>query len=87
MAKITTNMDKAKDFHKSKIREKRKPLLEALDIEFIIALETSADTSTIVSKKNALRNATAAAGISTATSIAELKAQWDTSILGASPYT
>ena len=80
-------MDKAKDFHKSKIREKRKPLLEALDIEFIRALETGADTSTIVSKKNALRNATATAGISTATSIAELKAQWDTSILGTSPYT
>ena len=87
MAKITTNMDKAKDFHKGKIREKRKPLLEALDIEFIRALETGADTSTIVSKKNALRNATAAAGISTATSIADLKAQWDTSILGTSPYT
>jgi len=87
MSKITTNMDKAKDFHKSKIREKRKPLLEALDIEFIRALETGADTSTIVSKKNALRNATATAGISTATSIAELKAQWDTSILGTSPYT
>ena len=58
-----------------------------LDIEYIRALETSSDTSTIVSKKNDLRNATAAAGISTATSIAELKAQWDTSILGASPYT
>ena len=86
MSKITTNMDKAKDFHKSKIREKRKPLLEALDIEFIRALETGADTSTIVSKKNALRNATASAGISTATSIADLKAQWDTDILGASPY-
>ena len=87
MSRITTNMDLAKNFHKSKIREKRKPLLEALDIEFIRALETGADTSTIVSKKNALRNATAAAGISTATSIAELKAQWDTSILGTSPYT
>ena len=80
-------MDKARDFHKSKIREKRKPLLEALDIEFIRALETGADTSTIVSKKNALRDATASAGISDATSIAELKAQWDTDILGASPYT
>ena len=87
MSKLTTNMNKAKDFHKDKIREKRKALLEALDIEFIRALETGADTSTIVSKKNALRNATAAVGISTATSIAELKAQWDTSILGASPYT
>jgi len=86
MTKITTNMNKAKDFHKNKIREKRKPLLEALDIEFIRALETGADTSTIVSKKNALRNATASAGISTATSIADLKAQWDTDILGASPY-
>ena len=45
MTKITTNMNKAKDFHKNKIREKRKPLLEALDIEFIRALETGADTN------------------------------------------
>ena len=79
-------MEAAKNFNKGKLREKRKALLEALDIEFIRALETGADTSTIVSKKNALRNATAAAGISTATNIAELKAQWDTSILGTSPY-
>ena len=86
MSKISINMNKAKDFHKSKIREKRKPILESLDIEFIRALETGADTSTIISKKNALRNATVAVGISTATSIADLKAQWDTNLLGASPY-
>ena len=84
---IQVNMVKAKELHKGNIREARTPLLAALDVEFQKALETGADTSTIVSKKNALRNATAAAGISTATSIAELKAQWDTSILGASPYT
>ena len=37
-------------------------------------------------KKNALRDAPAAAGISTSTTEAELKSQWDTTILGTSPY-
>ena len=31
---ITINMTKAKNIHKNAIREKRKPLLDALDIEF-----------------------------------------------------
>ena len=80
-------MAKAREIHKNNIREARKPLLESLDIEFQKALETSADTSAIVTKKQALRDAPAASGISTASNTTELKAQWDTSILGASPYS
>tara|TARA_Y100001970_G_scaffold265218_1_gene352593 strand:+ start:4337 stop:4597 length:261 start_codon:yes stop_codon:yes gene_type:complete len=86
MTKITTNMEKARDFHRNKIRERRKSLLEALDIEFLRALETGGDTSTIVSKKNALRNATRTLGIADATNLEELKAEWNVSILGPSPY-
>ena len=56
------------------------------DIEFQKAQETSADTSSIVAKKQALRDAPAAAGISTAATTDDLKAQWDTDILGTSPY-
>ena len=81
------DMAKAKEIHKTKIREARTPLLAALDVEFQKALETSSDTSAIVTKKQALRDAPAAAGIATATTTDELKAQWDTTILGTSPYS
>ena len=84
---IQVNMAKAKELHKGNIREARKPLLAALDVEFQKALETGADTSTIVAKKQALRDAPAASGISTAVNTDDLVAQWDTSILGDSPYS
>ena len=79
-------MAKAREIHKNNIRNARKPLLESLDIEFQKALETSADTSAIVSKKNALRDAPADSAIASASDEASLKAQWNTSILGSSPY-
>ena len=81
------DMAKAKEIHKEKIRIARKPKLAELDIEFQRALETGADTSAIVAKKQALRDAPAAAGISTAASDSDLKAQWDTTNLGDSPYS
>ena len=84
---ISEDMTKAKELHKAKIREARVDKLAALDIEYQRAIETSADTSTIVTKKQALRDAPAASGISTASNTTELKAQWDTSILGTSPYS
>ena len=87
MSIITTDMAKAREVHKNNIREARKPLLESLDIEFQKALETSADTSAIVAKKNALRDAPADSGIASASDEAALKAQWNTSILGSSPYS
>jgi len=81
------NMAKAKEIHKAKIREARTPKLSELDIEFQKAQETGADTSSIVSKKQALRDAPAATAISSATTTDELKAQWDTATLGTSPYS
>ena len=87
MSIITTDMAKAREIHKNNIREARKPLLESLDIEFQKALETSADTSAIVAKKNALRDAPADSGIASASDDAALKSQWNTSILGSSPYS
>ena len=80
------DMAKAREIHKNKIRVARKSLLEALDIEFQKALETGSDTASIVSKKQALRDATADSAIGSATTDAELKAQWNTTILGDSPY-
>ena len=84
---IETDMTKAKEIHKDKIRIARTPKLAELDIEFQKALETSSSTTDIVAKKQLLRDAPAASGISTAASEADLKAQWDTTNLGTSPYT
>ena len=50
------------------------------------ALEAGTSTTAIAAAKNALRDAPAAAAITTATTIAELKAAWDTDTLGESPY-
>tara|TARA_Y100000768_G_C23506764_1_gene464023 strand:- start:55 stop:501 length:447 start_codon:yes stop_codon:yes gene_type:complete len=86
-ATVTEDMTKAREIHKTNIREARVDKLAALDIEYQRATETSADTSAIVTKKQALRDAPAASGIATASNTTELKAQWDTGILGASPYS
>ena len=86
-ATIVEDMTKAKEIHKAKIRTARVDKFAALDVEFQRALETSADTSTIVAKKQALRDAPAASGIATAASTSDLKAQWDTTNLGTSPYS
>ena len=83
---ISEDMDAAKAIFRDKIREARKPLLEAKDVELMKALETGADTSAIASAKNALRDAPAASAIDSASTIAELKAAWDSDLLGASPY-
>ena len=79
------DMSRAKDIHKNNIREARKDKLAALDIEYQRATETSADTSAIVAKKQVLRDYPAHAGIATATNTTELKADWDTTILGDKP--
>ena len=81
------DMAKAKEIHKTNIRVARKPLLEALDIEFQKALETSASTTDIVAKKQALRDAPADSEITSAADTDALKAQWKTDILGTSPYS
>ena len=81
------DMSKAKDIHKKNIRDARASKFTELDIEYQRATETSADTSAIVAKKQALRDAPDASGISTAVNTTDLKAQWDTSILGDSPYS
>tara|TARA_B100000401_G_scaffold342801_1_gene240962 strand:- start:443 stop:703 length:261 start_codon:yes stop_codon:yes gene_type:complete len=81
------DMAKAREIHKNKIRVARKPLLEALDIEFQKAQETGTSTTDIVTKKQALRDAPADSGIAAASDADTLKAQWKTDILGTSPYS
>ena len=81
------NMAKAREIHKNNIRNASTSKLAELDIEFQKAQETEADTTAIVAKKNALRDAPADTAIENASSTTELKSQWNTSILGNSPYT
>ena len=80
------DMAKAREIHKTKIREARAPKLAELDIEFQKALETGASTTDIVAKKQALRDAPADSAIDAASDAETLKAQWNTAILGSSPY-
>ena len=87
MSIITTDMAVAKEIHKTNIRRARKLKLEELDVEFQKAQETSASTTDIVAKKQALRDAPADSGIAAASDEAALKAQWKTDILGTSPYS
>tara|TARA_Y100001937_G_scaffold119208_1_gene174592 strand:+ start:265 stop:528 length:264 start_codon:yes stop_codon:yes gene_type:complete len=87
MSIIKTDMAKAREIHKTNIRQARSPKLAELDIEFQKALETGASTTDIVAKKQALRDAPADSGIVAASDEASLKAQWKTDILGSSPYS
>ena len=56
---IIVDINKAKDITKDRLRDERKPLLEAQDVAFQRALESGADTSAIVAEKQRLRDITA----------------------------
>jgi len=87
-AAITEDITAAKEIFQAKIREVRGPLLEAEDVVYMKALEAddaSAKTAS-VAKKKALRDAPAASAITSADTMAKLKAAWDETVLGASPY-
>jgi hypothetical protein len=72
---ITIDISKAKEVWKDKIREKRKPVLEQLDIDFVKAQETSSDTTGIVADKQTLRDLPDQ--VDTATTVDEIKAVWN----------
>ena len=85
---ISEDMTKAKEIFKDKIRTVRQPLLDAEDVVYMKALEASDSSAQAASiaKKKKLRDAPAATAIDNADTIAKLKAAWDTSTLGTSPY-
>ena len=87
-AAISEDITAAKVIFKDKIREVRLSLLEAEDVAFMKALEVADSDARVASqtKKINLRNAPQAAAISGADTIDKLKAAWDESILGTSPY-
>jgi len=82
------DLSAAKELFKDKIKEARNPLLASEDVAFMMALENddASAKAASVAKKKALRDATKASAIDAASSIEELTAAWDTSVLGDSPY-
>ena len=68
---IIVDINKAKDITKDRLRAERKPLLEAQDVAFQRALESGANTSTIVAEKQRLRDITNQ--VDTAITLDELK--------------
>jgi len=90
---IGINLDKAKEIQKNKIREVRDPLLQVEDVSFMRAVETADSTAQAASaaRKQALRDATniVDSATITATDVVgvtnELKAVWNTDVLGENP--
>ena len=70
--RIEIDLAKAKTLKKESLRQARKSLLEAQDVAFQRALESSSDTTAIVAEKVRLRDITALCD--TATSVEDLKA-------------
>lgn len=56
--KVEVSLAKAKEITKKRLRSEREPLLAAQDVAFQRALETGADTKTIVAEKDRLRDIT-----------------------------
>ena len=68
---ITINLNKAREIKKDKLRQERKPLLEAQDVLYMRAQESGSNTTAIVTEKQRLRDITKLAD--EASSIEELK--------------
>jgi hypothetical protein len=85
---ITEDLTASKVIFKDKIRAVRKDLLEAQDVAYMKALEADDSDAQTTAKnaKKALRDAPSASAITNADTIAKLKASWDISVLGTSPY-
>ena len=72
---ITVNMDKAREIKRDQIRAERDPILAALDVEFMRAVEQgdTAKQAEVSAKKQALRDATKHPAIDAAQTPEELK--------------
>jgi hypothetical protein len=72
-AAVTHDLPKAKEIQLKRIRAAREPKFAQLDKEFMLALETGADTSKIIADKKVLRDATEALKNAEIESIEQLK--------------
>jgi hypothetical protein len=79
---LTVDMSKAREIHKARLRALREPLLRALDVQFMKALEAGLPTEEIVAKKEALRDVTEDPSIGAAETPEDLKKAIPSSLLG-----
>lgn len=70
---VEIDMTVARNIHRDKLREERKPLLDALDVDYMKALETGGDAAAVAVQKQTLRDVTSDARIEAATTPDELK--------------
>jgi len=82
-AAVEIDMTAARGIHKDNLRTERGPLLAALDVTYMKALEQGGDTAAIAAEKQALRDVTADARIEAATTPDALKALTLDVLLGA----
>ena len=84
---IGVNIAKAKELQKERFRQVRQPILEALDIEYQRADEATdaSKKAEVATKKQALRDVTTNSVLNAATTESEVRAVWDTSVLGERP--
>ena len=73
---ISINIDKAKEIVKANLRTQRKPVLEALDVAFMRAVEArdTNEQARIAVKKKMLRDATAQPSLTGASTVEQLAA-------------
>jgi len=81
-AVIEVDMAKAKEIHKDNLRAERKPLLEALDVEYMKALESGSGAAEIALQKGTLRDVTDDSRIESAENPEDLKALTLETLLG-----
>ena len=79
---VEVNMDAAKEIHKDVLRAERVPLLSALDVELMKAMETGVATTAVAASKNELRDVTADPRIEAAKTPEELSALTLDALLG-----
>ena len=72
---IVVDIERAKEVQKKVLRRERRPLLEALDLEYMRASEVNdaEKIAEIVAKKQALRDITSVESLANATTLEEIK--------------
>ena len=79
---VEVDMSKARDIHKDNLRAERAPRLEALDVDYMKALEAGSGAEAIAAKKKELRDVTADSRIANASTPDALKALDLATLLG-----
>ena len=84
---LNIDVNRALDVHKKQVRTKREILFKDLDVQFMRALEVGNTTlaAEIGTKKQTLRDATNIDS-SSISNLSDVKALWNTDILGETPY-